>query len=236
MHATQLRMPRVARIVIPGVAHHVTQRGNRRQQTFYGPADYSAYLDLLSEGCREADIEILAWCLMPNHVHLVAVPQTTDGLRAALAPAHRSYTWILNRRNGWTGHLWQDRFTSCPMDDAHLVAAIRYAELNPVRAKLVASPQAWPWSSAKGHFAGTPDRLTRSGRPGILGHVTDWAAFLAAGLTDEEAHAIRAGERKCAVLGGPGFIARLEKLSGKTLHRRPRGRPRTKMGTVPFSP
>ena len=93
-------MPLTARLVIPGVAHHVTQRGNRRQQTFFSEADYCRYVELVGEGCRDAGVAVIAWCLMPNHVHLVLVPPHTDSLGAALALAHRSYTWIVNRRNG----------------------------------------------------------------------------------------------------------------------------------------
>lgn len=107
---------------------------------------------------------------MRNHVHLVAVPSTTGSLRAALAPAHRSYTWTLNRRNEWTAHHWQDRFTTCPMDDSHLVAAIRYVELNPVRATLLATPEAWRWSNARSRISGTGDRLTNGNRPEMPTH------------------------------------------------------------------
>ena len=185
-------MPRAARTVLPGVPHHVTQRGNRRQPTFFSDADYALYLGLLRYWCGKARTPVWAWCLMPNHVHLVLVPADADGLRAALAPAHRRYTWEINRREDWRGHLWQSRFASFPMDDAHLHACLRYVELNPVRAGLVARPEDWRWSSARAHLGLAGDDLTdvAAGRE----RVDDWAAFLAAGLDTCDRDAIRAAE------------------------------------------
>ena len=131
-------MSRLARVVIPGLPHHVTQRGNGRARTFFGDDDYVLYRDLLAASCRAAGVEIWAWCLMPNHVHLMLVPPTPDALRRALSEAHRRYSRMVNFRQGWRGYLWQGRFASCPLDEAHALAAARYIELNPVRARLVA--------------------------------------------------------------------------------------------------
>src|SRR5437870_11094383 len=130
-------MPRLARVVIPGHPHHVTQRGNGRARTFFDDGDYALYRDLLGASCRAADVEVWAYCLMPNHVHLILVPSDPDGLRAALGETHRRYTRHVNLREGWRGYLWQGRFASFPMDEAHLLAGARYVELNPVRARLV---------------------------------------------------------------------------------------------------
>src|SRR5690349_1830593 len=141
-------MARLARIVIPGVAHHVTQRGNRRQPIFFGDEDRACYLELLRKGCAEARVRCLAWCLMDNHVHLILVPEHADGLRAALGEAHRRYTSRINAREDWRGYLFQGRFASYPMDDAHLMAAVRYVERNPVQAGLVREAGNWRWSSA----------------------------------------------------------------------------------------
>ena len=126
-------MPRLARIVVPRYPHHVTQRGNRRQQTFFDDSDYNAYIGMMSEWCGKNGVEIWAYCLMPNHVHLIAVPQSEDGLRRAIGEAHRRYTWRVNMKQEWRGHLWQGRFSSCVMDTPHLLTAARYVELNPVR-------------------------------------------------------------------------------------------------------
>jgi putative transposase len=186
-------MPRVARLVLPGHPHHVTQRGNRRQPTFFSDADYGLYLGLLRYWCGKSGASVWAWCLMPNHVHLVLVPAGTDGLRAALAPTHRLYTAEVNRREGWRGHLWQSRFASFPMEEAHLHACLRYVELNPVRAGLVERPEQWRWSSARAHLGLMDDRLTASAP--ARERIDDWRAFLDAGLGEWESQAIRMAER-----------------------------------------
>jgi len=214
-------MARLARVVAPGVPHHVTQRGNRCQPTFFADEDYAAYLDLVAEGCRAAGTEVWAYCLMPNHVHLVMVPRDADGLRAALGDAHRRYARQVNATHAWSGYLWQGRFKSFPMDEDHVLAAARYIELNPVRAKLVRRARDWRWSSARAHLAGQDDALVRV-RP-LLDLAPDWADLLASGLKDEEREAIRRGERTGRPLGGKTFIARLERRLGRTLARQKPG-------------
>jgi putative transposase len=151
-------MARLSRVVIPGVAHHVAQRGNRRLPLFFCDEDRKLYLELLRDGCRRAEVRCLAWCLMNNHVHHILVPATADGLRAALGEAHRRYSRHINFREGWRGFLFQGRFASYPMDDAHLMAAVRYVEQNPVTAGMVARAQDWRWSSAASHIAGRRTR------------------------------------------------------------------------------
>ena len=176
-------MARLARIVIPHMAHHVTQRGNRRLPVFFSDADREVYIGLLAEFAQTSQTRCLAWCLMDNHVHLVLVPETTDGLRAMLAEAHRRYTREINFREGWRGHLFQSRFASYPMDDAHLMTAVRYVERNPVAAKLVENAADWRWSSARSHIAGKRvggDPLTDVQALGR--HVPNWRAMLRHGL------------------------------------------------------
>jgi putative transposase len=208
--------------VAPGVPHHVTQRGNRRQQVFFGADDYAAYRSLLAEGCRRAGVAVWAYCLMPNHVHLILVPSEADGLRAALAETHRRYTTRVNRREGWRGYLWQGRFASVPMDEAHVLACARYAELNPVRARLARRARDWRWSSTRAHLAGADDDLVTV-RP-LLDLVPNWADLLRGGLADAEADAIRAGERTGRPLGDPAFVERLEADLDRVLKRRKPGR------------
>ena len=208
-------MTRLARVVVPGIPHHVTQRGNRRLETFFSPADYRAYLELLAEHCRAARVAVWAWCLMPNHVHLILVPSDEDGLRAALGEAHRRYTRRINFREGWRGHLWQERFHSFPMDEAWLLAAARYVELNPVRAKLAKTARGWRWSSARAHLARKDDGLVTVAP--LLEIVGDWRAFLRGGVAAAELAAIRGGERTGRPLGDPAFVARLEALTGRIL-------------------
>ncbi|MDO9079874.1 MAG: transposase [Desulfuromonadales bacterium] len=145
-------MARIARVIAPGIPHHLTQRGNRRQQTFFCDDDYSTYIDLMAEWCGKYRVTIWAWCLMPNHVHLIAVPESEESLARAIGEAHRRYTRRINFREKWRGHLWQERFASFPMDEGHLVSAARYVEMNPVAAGIVASPEDYPWSSARAHL------------------------------------------------------------------------------------
>jgi putative transposase len=149
-------MARLARVVMEGVAHHVTKRGNRRQPVFFGDDDYRAYRVLLAEGCAAAGVAVWGYCLMPNHVHLILVPSGAEGLRAALAEAHRRYTRRVNLREGWRGYLWQGRFASVAMDEPHLMAAARYVELNPVRAA----------AGGEGRGLALVERAGASGRPG----------------------------------------------------------------------
>jgi putative transposase len=214
-------MARLARVVAAGLPHHVTQRGNRRQPVFFGDDDYAIYRTLLAEGCRAAGVAVWAYCLMPNHVHLVLVPSDAGGLRAALANAHRRYTRQVNLREGWRGFLWQGRFASFPMDEPNLLACARYVELNPVRAGLVSKARDWRWSSARAHLAGRDDGVVAV-RP-LLALVPDWAGFLDGGLSADEREAIRAGERTGRPLGAPRFLARLEKRLKRPLARRKPG-------------
>src|SRR6266436_426773 len=153
-------MARLARVVVPGHPHHVTQRGNGRARTFFGDDDYALYRDLLAENCRAAKVDVWAWCLMPNHVHLILVPSDPDGLRRALARVHRAYAGVIQARRKRTGHFWQGRFGAVAMDEAHLAAALRYVALNPVRARLVERAEDWRWSSVHAHLAAREDGVT----------------------------------------------------------------------------
>ena len=215
-------MARLARLVVPGLPHHVTQRGVRRMPTFFDDADYRTYLDLVAEGCRSAGTAVWAYCLMPNHVHLILVPSTPDGLRAALAEAHRRYTWQVNRRQEWRGYLWQGRFHSFVMDEPYLAVCARYVELNPVRADLVARPRDWPWASARAHLSGRDDRLVTV-RP-MLDRVADWRGLLADGMSAADLDRLRRHGRTGRPCGGADWIARLEAQTGRTLKTRKPGR------------
>jgi putative transposase len=214
-------MARIARVVAAGVPHHVTQRGNRRQKVFFSDADYETYLALLAEGCRKARVAVWAYCLMPNHVHLIMVPSSPDGLRAVLGEVHRRYTREINFREGWRGYLWQGRFASFPMDETYLLACARYVELNPVRARLVARARDWRWSSARAHLAGRDDELVTVAP--LLERAGDWKAFLSEGLDAASFRAIRASEKTGRPLGAPGFVRKLEKKLDRTLARRKPG-------------
>jgi putative transposase len=156
-------MARLARVVIPEIPHHVTQRGVRRQQTFFSDADYLAYLHLAAEAFHEAGVQVWAYCLMPNHVHLIATPPRAPALAAAAGATHQRYTRQINQRQRATGYLWQGRFASYPMDEDYLRACARYVGLNPVRAGLTARAIDWPWSSVRAHVEGGHDPLLTAG-------------------------------------------------------------------------
>ena len=215
-------MARLARVVVPGVAHHVTQRGNRRQQTFFQEEDYGAYLALLGEWCGRCGVEVWAYCLMPNHVHLIVVPESEDGLRRGLGEAHRRYTRRINFREGWRGHLWQGRFASFAMDERYLLRAARYIELNPVRAKLCRVPWRWRWSSAAAHVAGRDDGLVHV-MP-LLERVKDWPEYLTEPLEAEKEQLWRRHERTGRPLGEPAFLDRIEATLGRLVRPAKRGR------------
>lgn len=216
-------MARKSRVVVPGYPHHVTQRGNRRQKTFFCDDDYQFYIKLLSEFTKRHDTGIWAYCLMPNHVHLVMVPCKEDGLRAVLAEVHRRYTRRINFREGWRGHLWQERFHSFVMDEKHLLTAVRYVELNPVVARLCQCPVEWRWSSANAHFSGEDDSLV-SVAP-MLERVNDWAAYLSVDqLNKETVRAIRKHSKTGRPLGDGDFITGLEEITGLELKPKKPGR------------
>jgi len=209
-------MARLPRIVIPGVPHHVTQRGNRRERTFFEDGDYALYLDLLADAAGKAGVEIWSYCLMPNHVHIVATPSDEDGLSRAFRYVHRHYTGYINARMRVTGHLWQGRFSSVAMDEPHLVSALRYVALNPVRARLVERPEAWRWSSTAAHLAGKDDHVVKVA-PAIE-RVGDFAAFLGAPFDEAMSYA---GLRKAESVGRPAgsreWLAEMEARTGLTL-------------------
>jgi putative transposase len=214
-------MARMARAVAPGVPHLVTQRGNRRHKVFFEDGDYAVYKELLAEGCTAAGVAVWAYCLMPNHVHLILVPGDPDGLRAALAEAHRRYTRAINQRKGWIGYLWQGRFASFAMDEAYLLAGARYVEQKPVRARLVERARDWRWSSARAHLRGRDDGLVKV-KP-LLGRVDNWAAFLGERLTAQELEPIRSGERTGRPQGASSFVRQLERRLGRKLARQKPG-------------
>ena len=207
-------MARIARIIAPGLPHHVTQRGNRRQQTFFSDEDYLVYLDLMAQWCRHYNVAVWAWCLMPNHVHLIAVPQAAEGLPRAVGEAHRRYTRHINFRENWRGHLWQGRFASFPMDEQYLLATARYIEMNPVAAGLAAQPEDYRWSSARAHLAGKDDELVNVSP--LLELVPDWRQFLKLS-TSEELDLLYRHERTGRPMGDSGFVEKLEQALGRVL-------------------
>ena len=190
-------------------------------ETFFCEEDYQVYLALMAEWCRKLNVAVWCYCLMPNHIHLIAVPETEEGLRRAIGEAHRRYSVMINRRQKWTGHLWQGRFSSFPMDEAYLLAAARYIEMNPVRADLSSDPYAWKWSSAKAHADGTDDILVKASP--LLRMVGDWKLFLR-DADEEDANKIRGHERTGRALGSDSFLDSLELSLMRAVKRQKAGR------------
>ena len=188
---------------------------------FFCPDDYRRYKQLLAAMARRYELRVWTYCLMPNHVHLVVVPSTETRLARPIGEAHRRYAQAINRRQGWTGHLWQERFASFPMDEAHLLATVRYVLLNPVRAGLVEHPAEWPHSSTRAHLCGEPDLLVDTGP--MARRVDDWGSYLTTQLAAEDLRSVRQHTSTGRPLGSSGFVERLERLLGRRLRRRPPG-------------
>ena len=208
-------MARLARVVLPDIPHHITQRGNRREKVFFDEGDYRFYLDLITGAAKGSKTAIVAYCLMPNHVHFLMIPSHADGLRQTFAEAHRRYTGAIHARHKWTGHLWQGRFSSTAMDSRHFLAAIGYVAMNPVRAGLVERAADWPWSSVRAHLAGSDDGVVTAAP--ALEAVGDFAAFLETAEDTAAVTAIRRSRTTGRPVGAKDWVAALEARTDRTL-------------------
>jgi putative transposase len=208
-------MARLARAVFAGLPHHITQRGNGRARTFFEDADYRLYRDLLAEHALAAGVEVWAWVLMPNHVHLILAPSEPDGLRRCLAATHRRYAGHIHARLKRTGHFWQGRFGCVAMDEPHLAAALRYIALNPVRARLVERAIDWPWSSVHAHLGIRDDGLTTTAP--VLSRFPGFADLIAAGAEDDFTRRLRKAESIGRPVGDAAFLKQLEARSDRAL-------------------
>jgi putative transposase len=220
-------MPRQARVVAEGVPHHVTQRGNNGQRVFFTATDRRLYLSLLAAESRSQGLRIAGYCLMPNHVHLIVTPELPTSLALGIGRANNLYSRYLNRRLGRKGHLWQNRFYSAPLDRPHLWEALRYVDLNPVRAGLVERAEDWADSSAAAHLSGAdPSGLLHPEELDAVRRAGDWQEALRFTTFDERmAERIRAATHGGKPLGEDEFVADLERRLGRDLRLRPRGRP-----------
>lgn len=210
------------------VPHHIIQRGNRREDVFFTDEDRKKYLEWLKDYCKKHRVEILAYCLMTNHIHLIAVPTTESGLQDVFKPLHMRYAQRINRQRGWKGHLWQGRFFSSPLDELYMWAAIRYVEKNPVRARMVRKAENYRWSSAGAHCQKTAsDLLTK--KPvwkRKLDSIEDWSDWLAEDEDSEALKILRRNADKGLPCGSEGFIEKLERKAGRLLAYRAIGRPK----------
>jgi putative transposase len=222
----------LARVVVPGEPHHITQRGNNRQDVFFTDADRRVYLETLKDRAGRYGVKILAYCLVNNHVHLVAVPRSADSLSKGIGGTHVQYARYVNRLYGRSGHFWQDRFFSIPMDDKHTVFAVRYVERNPVRAKMVRVAWRYRWSSAAAH-CGEKDPSALLDTRGWARRFPPeiWAELLRDAEDPEMVEALRRRTMTGRPLGSDRFIAKLEARLGMRLRANPVGRPRKKKGS-----
>jgi putative transposase len=218
------KMPKFARLVVPDCPHHVIQRGNRRQKVFFDDADKELYLELMKRYADRAGITFLAYCLMTNHVHMIAIPKEKTSLAEGIGEAHRRYTTIINIREDWNGYLWQGRFISFPLDERHLYCAVRYVERNTVRAGIVDYAEDYPWSSAHAHITKTKDALV-DGRDNPF-KITDWRAYLREQDDPAFIEQIERHEKTGRPFGSDDFLRKLEILTGRKILPRSPGRKR----------
>jgi putative transposase len=217
-------MPRRARIVVPGLPYHVTHRGNRRGDLFFSAVDRDGYLRRLVHAGERYGLELWAYCLMTNHVHLVVRPDRHDSLARTIGQVHGGHARSLHRERGWDGHLWSNRYFSAALGPDRVWAAVRYVERNPVRAGLVDRAEAYPWSSARAHCGLAPDGPLSARRP-FPGPIADWRGWLAGEPDEPSERTIRWSTARGLPVGSSEFVADLERLLGRSLTPPPPGRP-----------
>ncbi|HLX61744.1 MAG TPA: transposase [Planctomycetota bacterium] len=218
-------MARLARTVLPDVPHHVTQRGNFRQTVFESDSDRKLYLAWLAEYSARYGLEHWAYCLMPNHVHFIAVPRKPDSLARTFNQTHMRFSQHVNRRKRRTGHLWQGRFFSCALDEAHVYRAVRYVEMNPVRTRMVNVAWEYRWSSAKAHVLGEHDEILNDGT-WFRKSMSDWRAYLEEAEGQAWLAQLRGASRTGVPIGSQEFVKRIESSLGRAVLPKARGRPR----------
>lgn len=221
-------MPRKGRVVIPNIPHHVTQRGVRKQDVFFSPADRRVYLELLAENAPRFGAELLAYTLMTNHVHHLIVPREKDSLRWTFQVTHRRYAEYVNTQYSWTGHLWQARFYSAPVDDTYFWVAVRYIHRNPVEARLVAHASDHTWSSAGAHCGGQSNKYIVTDTPYArrLARRSDWLQWLAKPEHRGKIACLRANTFRDLPIGSKDFLDALERDYGVVAHPPKMGRPK----------
>lgn len=226
-------MPRIARIIAPGYPHHITQRGNNRATVFFDDEDRQTYLKLLSGYAHKHSLQIWAYCLMDNHIHLLAVPETETALARGIGLTNQVYTQYLNRKLNQSGRVWQNRFFSCVVgSEQYLWAVARYIERNPLKVGLAERADDYQWSSAKAHLTETNDTVL---------HTTTWlpqserAAYSEFVLAENDGmdDAIRKATRTGRPFGSENFIEKLELQLNQALKPQKVGRPRKKIGGCP---
>lgn len=213
-------------MVVPGIPHHITQRGNRREDVFFEDDDRQHYLQLLLEYAARHGLKTVAYCLMSNHVHLVSIPERADTLGSVFRPVDLRYTQYINWSHRISGRLWQGRFFSCALDEEHFWAAIRYVERNPVRAGIVRKAVDYPWSSAAAHCGLRSDAIVSALPAPVRVRTEDWSSWLAEKEDEKVVATLRLHTRTGRPAGSKEFVAGLESRLGRRLQPRSVGRPR----------
>jgi len=226
-------MPAFARVALPGVPYHVTQRGNYRQEVFFRPEDRAVYLNYLTKAARLHGLELHGWSLMSNHVHWIVVPGDKNAMADSFRQAHSQYSTYINQaEKRKSGHLWQGRYYSCPLDDAHFGSALLYVERNPARAGLVRAACDYLWSSAAARvgLAPVPEflRLERWANGYTAG---EWRRLLEGSGDPEAERKVRVSTQQGKPCGSEDFIAAMEGRVGRALKVRVVGRPRNRQDT-----
>ena len=220
-------MPRIARVVAEGIPHHVTQRGNARQRVFHCAEDYALYKDMLRRYAAQSGLALWAYCLMPNHIHLICAPERGRSLAAALGRTNADYARHFNIIGRSCGHVWQARYYSCPMDWAHCWQAMAYVERNPVRAGLVREAAEYRWSSAAAHTGLVAEPMLDLRSWQAESEADRWAVALGTSVKEEcLAERVREATLRGRPLGGEAFVQSLERTTGRRLHPNPPGRRR----------
>ena len=220
-------MPRQARIVAVGVPVHITIRGSRKQEVFFTDEDRLRYLAWLCEYSERFQFRVFAYCLMTTHVHMVGEPTNETGMGKMMRVLSTRHSQAVNKIQGWTGHLWQSRYWSTTLDEAHLHRAVRYVEQNPVRAGLVTDAGEYRWSSAACHCGMGIDPIL-AGDQAWSGKLEDWPRLLKENLDEEMLLEIRTKTKNGQPCGDENFVAKLSRMLGHPIECRSRGRPRSK--------
>lgn len=221
-------MSRIARVVVPGVPYHVTHRGNRREAIFFHDDDREYYLALLSERAGRHGLDLYAYCLMTNHVHLLVLPGHEHSMARAIGEAHMLYSRRTNAEQRWSGHLWANRSHSTALDGEHTWNAVRYIEANPVRAGMVGTGDEYAWSSCREHAGlGHATGILSHARP-FPGHIgaEHWTRWINAGAEESAMAAIRQNTHTGRPTGSDAFVKDLEERLGRILVSAKVGRPR----------
>lgn len=226
-------MPRQPRLEITGLPHHIVQRGVDRQAVFFDRQCYLTYLHLLTAYAHEFEVSVHSWCLMTNHVHLLLTPSAPGTLSRMMQHLNRRYVQQINARFRRTGHLWAGRFKAGVVgEQRYLLSCMRYIELNPVRAGMVAHPQTYTWSSWHANVGERGSRLVTPHPEYLALGASDaerWARYRALVLRDEDAavtNQLREATQQNVTFGSTRFAQQISAMLGREVMPKPRGRPR----------